>query len=319
MLKWLKYMAGVALLVVGIFIYAAWTPDIPHDVLAEKYATGASDFIDLPSGATAHYRMQGNREGQTLLLLHGSNASLHTWEPWVSELADDFFIITVDLPGHGLTGPIPSDDYTYDSMSSFLKEFTEVLELPPFALGGNSMGGGVTLDYTLKHPDDVTHMILVDAAGIKPPPETAEDTDYPLAFKLAGRWYTSWILENITPRSLAAEGLRKSTSVQSFITESMVDRYWELARHPGNRRATGLRFAWYRENGSRELDITRITIPALIIWGDEDKLIRVGTAHAMHEQLANSKLKVFEGVGHLPMEEVPTESAAEVRAFLLNE
>ena len=316
MLKWLKYVAGVFLLLTALLLYKGWASDIPHDILAEKYATGASEFIDLPSGALAHYRMQGNREGRTLVLLHGSNASLHTWEPWVNELADTFFIVTVDLPGHGLTGPIPTEDYTYDGMTNFLKEFSEALSLAPFALGGNSMGGGVTLAYTLKHPDDVTHMILVDAAGTKLPSEAADKVDYPLAFDLAGRWYTDWIIENVTPRNLAAEGLRKSTSVHDIITEEMVDRYWELVRHPGNRRATGLRFAWYRQNGSRELQIDEMQTPALIIWGEEDKLIPVETAHAMHQRLVHSQLKVFSGVGHLPMEEVAKESATEVKAFL---
>lgn len=318
MLKWLKYVAGVFLLLAALLLYKGWASDIPHDVLADKYATGASEFIDLPSGARAHYRMQGNRDGQTLVLLHGSNASLHTWEPWVNELADTFFIVTIDLPGHGLTGPITGDDYTYEGMSAFVKEFAEALSLAPFALGGNSMGGGVTLAYTLKHPDDVTHMILVDAAGTKLPAEAANKVDYPLAFDLAGRWYTDWIIENVTPRNLAAEGLRKSTSVQEIITEEMIDRYWELVRHPGNRRATGLRFAWYRQNGSRELQIDNMQTPALIIWGDEDKLIPVETAHAMHRRLENSQLKIFTGVGHLPMEEVAVESAAEVRRFLEN-
>ncbi len=317
-MKWLKYVAGVFVLLLALLIYKGWASDIPHAVLAEKYATGASDFVELPSGARAHYRMQGNREGQTIVLLHGSNASLHTWEPWISELSDSFFVVTIDLPGHGLTGATPADDYTYKGMVDFLKEFTETVGLTKFALGGNSMGGGVTLAYALAHPGDLTHLILVDAAGISVPPQPGEEREYPIAFDLAGRWYTDWILENITPRSLAAEGLATSVSVKSIITEDMIDQYWELARHPGNRRATGKRFAWYRENGTRNLDVTAILLPSLIIWGDEDKLIPVSTAYTLDGQLPDSELKIFNGVGHLPMEEKPTETASAVRSFLIN-
>ena len=316
MLKWLKYVAGVFALILALLIYKGWASDIPHEVLAEKYATGASDFIDLPSGASAHYRTQGNRDGQTLVLLHGSNASLHTWEPWVETLSNTFFLVTVDLPGHGLTGATPADDYTYDGMVTFLKEFTESVGLETFALGGNSMGGGITLAYALKHPEDLTHLILVDAAGIAVPVEPGEERDYPIAFDLAGRWYTDWILENVTPRSLAAEGLETSVSVKSIVTEEMIDQYWELARHPGNRRATGKRFAWYRQNGSRDLNVTTISLPSLIIWGDEDKLIPVSAAHILDERLQNSELRIFQGVGHLPMEEVANETAAAVSEFL---
>lgn len=316
MLKWLKYGAGVFVLILMLLIYQGWASDIPHPVLAEKYATGASDFVDLPSGARAHYRMQGNPDGQTIVLLHGSNASLHTWEPWVSQLSDSFFLVSIDLPGHGLTGATPADDYTYSGMVAFLKEFVDAVGLERFALGGNSMGGGVTLSYALAHPEDLTHLILVDAAGINAPPKPGEERDYPIAFDLAGRWYTDWILENITPRSLAAEGLQTSVSVKSIVTEEMIDQYWELARHPGNRRATGKRFAWYRKNGSRNLDVTGIALPSLIIWGAEDKLIPVSAADILNDRLPNSELKVFEGVGHLPMEELPFETAAEVRTFL---
>lgn len=319
MVKWLKYVAGVVLLITALLIYKGWASDIPHDELAAKYATGASDFVELPSGARAHYRMQGNRSGQPILLLHGSNASLHTWEPWVTELSDQFFLVTVDLPGHGLTGPVPSDDYTYEGMVSFVREFVEATDLQEFALGGNSMGGGVTLAYAKAYPEDLTHMILVDAAGTRLPASASDKVDYPLAFDLAGRWYTDWIIENVTPRSLAAEGLRKSVSVTSIITEDMIDRYWELVRHPGNRRATGLRFAWYRARGSRNLQVNDIETPTLVIWGDEDKLIPLEAGVALNERLPNSQIMIFERVGHLPMEEVAQESAAAVRSFLTAE
>lgn len=318
MVKWLKYLASALILIVALLIYMGWASDIPHNVLAEKYATGASEFIDLPSGARAHYRMQGNRSGKTIVLLHGSNSSLHTWEPWVTILSGDHFIVTVDLPGHGLTGQTPADDYTYQGMVEFLKEFAEAVELDSFILGGNSMGGGVTLAYTLAHPSDVSGLILVDAAGTRLPPKAAGKVDYPLAFDLAGRWYTDWIIENVTPRSLASEGLSKSVSVKSIVTEEAVDRYWELVRHPGNRRATGLRFAWYRKEGSRDLPVENISQPALVLWGDEDNLIPVEAGRALHARLPNSSLTVFKGVGHLPMEEVPIETATAVASFVTN-
>jgi len=318
MLKWIKYGLGALIVAISALVYMGWAPDIPHDVLANKYANGASEFTDLPSGTRAHYRMQGNRDGKTIVLLHGSNSSLHTWEPWVVSLSEDNFIVTVDLPGHGLTGAVPGDDYTYGGMVKFLKEFTESVALERFILGGNSMGGGVTLAYTLAYPDDVSGLILVDAAGASLPAAAAEKVDYPLAFDLAGRWYTDWIFENVTPRSIVEEGLSKSVSVKKIITEEAVDRYWELARHPGNRRATGLRFAWYRTEGSRDLPVEKITQPTLIIWGDEDSLIPVESGHAMHARMTNSSIKIFNSVGHLPMEEVPDKTATIVRGFISN-
>ncbi len=148
----------------------------------------------------------GNEDGPTIVLLHGSNASLHTWEGWVEALETDYMVITVDLPGHGLTGSTPAGDYTYDGMNLFLKEFVETLDINNFFLGGNSMGGALTLKYALTHPARLKGIILVDAAGINTPPSAQGKVDYPLAFDLAGHWYSSWILNNITPRSVVVEG-----------------------------------------------------------------------------------------------------------------
>ncbi len=315
MKKWLKYIGLVFVVVLALVAYRAWTPDIPHEELAAKYATGSSDFLDLPSGANAHFRMRGNFEGRTLVLLHGSNASLHTWEAWVDTLETDYFIVTVDLPGHGLTGSIPSGDYTTGGMVDFLDEFISTLNLENFVLGGNSMGGGVALAYAIRHPEKLAGLVLVDAAGIEVPENTRIEVDRPLAFSLAGHWYSDWILENITPRSIVEEGLKKCFSDDAFVTEQMVDMYWELARHPGNREATGKRFAWYRE-GRWPLEIEQITLPTLILWGEDDQLIPVETGQVMHERLKNSDLVVYSGVGHLPQEENAAISATAVHNFI---
>lgn len=315
MMKWFKVALALIGLALMLVLFLAWTPDIPAKKLEEKYATGASDFIELPSGARAHYRMQGNTEGQTLLLLHGSNSSLHTWEAWVDALETDHFIVTVDLPGHGLTGPTPADDYTYKGMVDFLHDFKTALNLKKFILGGNSMGGAVTMSYALAHPEDLTALILVDAAGIAPPANTKIAVNRPKAFNLAGRWYTDWILENITPRSLVEEGLKTSIVDHSLINDAMIDRYWELARRPGNRKATGLRFAWYRE-GRDDLPANEITLPTLILWGEFDSLIPLEVGQLIHKQIAGSEMVVYPNIGHIPMEEIPAITASAVRNFI---
>lgn len=315
MKKYIRYTAFGLLVGFTALIAFAWTPDIDPDTLVGKYGGSRSEFIKLPSGDTIHFRRQGKADGPKLVLLHGSNSSLHTWEPWVNELKDRYSILALDLPGHGLTGPIRSQDYTYDGMVNTLHSVLVELGYTDFFLGGNSMGGGVTLAYTLKYPKNVRGMILLDSAGVSLP-NADKDRDLPLAFQLAGRWYTDWILENITPRSLAAEGLRKSVSNQDIVTEAAIDRYWELVRFPGNRRATGLRFASYRESGGLSLPVDRIHTPALILWGAEDALIPVEAAHVLDEKLPNSHAVIYDNIGHLPMEEHPVETAAEARKFM---
>ncbi|TNE61292.1 MAG: alpha/beta hydrolase [Alphaproteobacteria bacterium] len=315
MLKWFKIILLVVVLAVGGLVAYAWTPDIPHQDLVAKYGTGASNFVTLPSGAVAHYRDQGNKAGPVIVLLHGSNASLHTWEPWVRELKGAYRIITVDEPGHGLTGATPADDYTYDGMVAFVNEFTESLSLDRFFLGGNSMGGGVSLAYAVKYPEDLRGLILVDAAGTPVPEEAMAKVDRPAAFNLAGKWYASWILENITPRSLVIEGLTKTVADPTIIDDAMIDRYWDLARHPGNRRATGIRFAWYRD-AKPTVNVDHIAMPTLILWGEKDSLIPVEVGYALQKRIRDSELVVYPNVGHIPMEEIPAISASAVNSFI---
>jgi pimeloyl-ACP methyl ester carboxylesterase len=292
-----------------------WTPDIPHDELVARYGGADSRFLTLPSGAVVHYRLRGPSSGAALVLLHGSNASLHTWEAWAERLADRYRVVTVDLPGHGLTGAVPGSDYTYSGMTKILKEFTQAIDIEYFILGGNSMGGGVTLNYALTYPEDLAAIVLVDAAGLDLPFDPKSAADLPLAFRLAGTWYANWTLTRITPRALVEEGLRKSFSNAELVDEAMVQRYRDLVRHPGNREATGRRFAWYRD-GRQPLAVEQVQLPALVLWGAEDRLIPLAVGEEMHRRIAGSELVVLPGIGHIPQEEAATASAAAVRNFI---
>jgi pimeloyl-ACP methyl ester carboxylesterase len=300
---------------IALIIVIAWTPDIAPEQLREKYAYDASTFVELPSGSTAHFRDEGDKEAPAIVLLHGSNSSLHTWEAWVNDLKANYRVITVDLPGHGLTGPTPQGMYGYEGMTNFVKEFVNKIGLEQFILGGNSMGGGISLYYTQTNPSDVTSLILVDASGAKLPAKDGAKSDLPLAFKLAGRWYTDWIIGNITPRSLSAEGLRKSITNQALIDDKMIDRYWELVRYPGNREATGKRFAHYR-TGRADINLNQINVPTLILWGEDDNLIPVEAGRVMDREIKNSELVIFKNAGHIPMEEIPEKTLEAVREFL---
>ncbi|MFY2561955.1 alpha/beta fold hydrolase [Corallococcus terminator] len=96
-----KVLVLVLVLLVG-GLAASFRRDVSPSELESRYATGPSRFLDV-EGLRIHYREQG--QGPTLLLLHGSNSSLFTWEGWVRELSENYRVITLDLPGHGLTGP----------------------------------------------------------------------------------------------------------------------------------------------------------------------------------------------------------------------
>jgi len=306
-------LAALAALVVvlgGTFFFLS-QPDIPRRLLEAKYLAPPSAFVILNDGARVHYRERGPRDAPVLVLLHGSNSSLLDWEPWSSILSDRYRVVTVDLPGHGLTGTVPSGDYSEAGMTVFVKQFADKLELGRFAVGGNSMGGGVAARFAETYPDRVSHLVLVDAVDM----QTEFGDRLPLAFRLARTPIVNRLLLHITPRSMVVEGLNDAIVRKAVLSDAMIDQYWDFARMEGTRRTTVARFRLPPDTYVRD-HIGAIKAPTLILWGEQDHLIPVAAGHAWAKAIPGAKLVVYPATGHLPMEEVAEESAGDVRAFL---
>jgi len=310
-----RFLIAVAVIAVllGIAAYALSAADIPRATLEAKYATPPSQFVVLPDGARVHYRIRGAATAPALVLLHGSNASLFTWEAWSKNLSDRFRVVSLDLPGHGLTGAVPNHDYSTKGMAVFVAEFADKIGLKKFALAGNSMGGGVAARFAKMYPDRVTALIHVDAGGM---PGKMGDR-IPLAFQLLRMPWLQAVMAHANPKPLAREGLGKAIVRKSVLTEQMIDLYTDMALLEGTREATFERFNQTGEDyGYVKAHIRALKMPVLILWGQEDHLIPVETAHTWKAAIPGSKLIVYPATGHIPMEEVADQSAADVRAFL---
>jgi pimeloyl-ACP methyl ester carboxylesterase len=308
------FLVGLIVLVAAIAgaLYYFSTPDIPRATLEAKYGTPPSQFVTLADGTRAHVRDEGPRSAPALVLIHGSNASLFTWRPWVDRLGGTFRIVTMDMPGHGLTGAVPSGDYSQKSMVEFVHAVTRKLGLSRFAIGGNSMGGAIAARYAETYPQDITQLVLVDAGGLP----SKQGDRIPLAFRIARIPVLNKILLFVTPRSIVAEGLNDAIVRKSIITDAMIDQYWDFARMAGTRAATEARFQEPFDTSIAD-HVLAIKAPTLILWGEEDHLIPVAAAHEWAKDIAGAKLVVYPATGHIPQEEVPDQSASDVKAFLL--
>ncbi|HEV2563151.1 MAG TPA: alpha/beta hydrolase [Rhizomicrobium sp.] len=308
-----RFLTGLVLLVAvlaGAFYYFS-EPSIPRSILEAKYASAPSQFVVLADGARAHYRDAGPRNAPVLLLVHGSNASLFTWEPWAKRLSDTFRVVSVDMPGHGLTGAVPNGDYSQGGMVKFTKEFADKIGLTKFAIGGNSMGGGIAARFAEEYPGSVTHLILVDAGGMK----VQQGEKIPLAFQIARTPVLNNVMLYITPRSIVVEGLNDAIIHKEIINDKMIDEYWDFARMADTRAASLKRFSIPWDTYVQD-HTGAIHVPTLILWGEEDHLIPVEAAHEFNKVIAGSKLITYPDTGHIPQEEVADKSAADVRAFL---
>lgn len=305
---------GVVLVLLAALFLVLRNPSLPREEVIAKYSSDASQFIEIDGGATAHVRDEGNPDGPVLVLIHGSNASLHTWEPWVAELGDTFRIISLDLPAHGLTGAVPGtpyDSYDIDAMADFVDAVLREMAVDRFALAGNSMGGRVSWIYALAHQEKLTHLILVDASGF---PRT-DDGQGSYVFRLLGTPIVGQILTQITPRTLFEDGLKAAFTDDSYVTGEMVDLYRDLSLMEGTREANLIRYRTYGED-DRYKRLDEITVPTLIMWGEDDELVPVGDAWRFDSLIPNSTVTIYTGVGHIPMEEHVEQSAADVREFL---
>ena len=295
----------------GLALAMFRTPDTDVEAMRAKYGAAPSQFVDLDSGLIVHLRDEGPREAPVIMLLHGSNADLHTWSPWVKALAGDYRVIRFDQIGHGLTGPAPDGDYSTAAFVRTVDAVADRLEIDRFVLAGNSMGGGIALDYAAVHPERLEGLVLVDAGGAPPMGKPSGN----LGFSLARNPVLREVFVRVTPRALIERSLSQSVSNQAIVTPAAVDRYWELLRYPGNREATFARFAQPRKSVSREA-LASLKVPTLILWGEEDALIPVAAGRWLHAALPGSRLIFYPGIGHLPMEEAASSTSRDLRGWV---
>jgi len=311
MKRFFKWAALILVVLIGGAIFWFWTPDRDVEDLRALYTSDASQFVELESGLIVHIRDEGPRDAPVLVLVHGSSASLQTWEPWVERLSDDYRIITYDQPGHGLTGPTPDGNYDTPVFVETLDGVADALELTNFVVAGSSMGGWVSWNYALAHGDRLNGLALIGASGVP----DAQPRKLPIGFRIARMPVISLVMQKITPRSMIESSIQQSVSNQGIIDDAMIDRYYDLLLYPGNRAATLARGSAERTVASPETMAT-ITTPTLLIWGVEDPLVPLSSGQWFDEHIPDSVLIAYPDIGHVPMEETPDRSAADMRAWL---
>lgn len=311
----LMKLLGFAVLATALLAMAFRAPDRPLESLVARWGPPPSDFLELKlsGGQTqlVHFRDEGPKTDITpVVLLHGAGASLHTWEGWAKSLSATRRVITLDLPGFGLTGPSPLGDYGSDAYDSFLLSFLRQLQIDRMVLGGNSMGGELAWLFAARHPEQVAALVLVDADGLDVRSELMPD-----AFRIPDSRVLQWLAGVFLPRPFVDRSLRELYGDPSKVTASLVDRYFELTLREGNRAALAQRLA-QRAPGRHADLLSRIQAPTLILWGGQDRLIPPVAAERFHQGIAHSTVQVFPGLGHVPQEEDPASTVQAVHTFL---
>lgn len=312
MKKTIRFLLLILVLLGAAFLIFR-TPDTDRAEMIAKYSNDSSRFLDDGQGGKIHYRDEGNKDGPAILLIHGSNSLLQTWEPLVALLGDKYRMISLDLYGHGLTGPSPIGAYDAETNIASAVKVLDAVGVDKAYWVGNSRGGWIAWRAGLSVPERTSGLVLIDASGAQ-----IEQTGTPyLGARLAQSWIGQLLLPEITPRFLVKSSLEDSYAQPERLTEEMVDRYWELLRFPGNRQATLDRGKTAREP-EKWGEVVTLKMPVLILWGEQDQVIPLAHARAFAAAIPQSRLITYADAGHLPMEETPEKVARDIDDWIEN-
>lgn len=307
-------LVGVLLLLTAFAVPLLRAPDRPVDTLVARWAQPPSEFMDL-DGQLVHYRDEGPKaDAAPIVLLHGTSASLHTWDGWAKALRGTHRVIRLDLPAFGLTGPFSGrfagQAYTGAHYASFVLAVLDRLGVQQFAIAGNSLGGEVAWRIAAQAPQRVTKLVLVDAAGYP-----LDGSNIPLGWQIARLPVLGRLTEHFLPRPLVVQGLVAVYGDPAKITEPLVDRYFELTLREGNRAALVQRAqTWTPAEGVAK--VTGVTAPTLVLWGGRDRIIPPANARRFAADIPGAQVQVFDDLGHVPQEEDPGRTVAAVVEFL---
>jgi pimeloyl-ACP methyl ester carboxylesterase len=301
-------MVTTLTILLAMAAFWAWTPDRDRADLVARYQRTPADQVEV-AGASLHVRDDGPREAPAVLFLHGFGASLHTWEPWAQALADQRRVVRVDLPGHGLSPPDPTDDYRDTRSLQLLLGLLDRLGLQRVDVVGNSMGGRIAWTLAARHPDRVHQLVLISPDGFASPGYF----EYGKAPEVSALLQ---VMRVALPRPLLRMSLAPAYVNRDVLTDALLDRYHDLLRAPGARAAMLQRMRQTILVDPVPL-LKSIQAPTLLLWGEQDAMIPITNAADYLQALPHATLVRLPGLGHLPHEEDPAGTLPMLKDFLL--
>jgi pimeloyl-ACP methyl ester carboxylesterase len=258
-------------------------------------------------GLNIHYKDTGPKSAPVLLFLHGFGSSLQTWDDWAAQLDPHYRVIRLDLPGFGLTGPSPVNDYSEAKDLATLTHFVDKLGIAELSVMGHSMGGKMAWMFAADQGPRVKALVLMAPDG------------YPQAQDIGTKPYAMpalmGLMKFFLPKYLVRKSLEPAFFDATALDERLVERYHDMLRAPGVRGAI-------LERGQQTIytdpvpRLKKITAPTLLLWGQDDLMIPSSNAQSYAGVLADSQTVLLPNLGHLLQEEQAHLGLAKVTQFL---
>jgi pimeloyl-ACP methyl ester carboxylesterase len=276
-------------------------------------------FIELHGDRVA-YRDAGPDTGdgshETLLLIHGMAGSSATWRSVIPQLARHHRVIAPDLLGHGGSAK-PRGDYSLGAFAVWLRDFLDELGVMRATVVGQSLGGGIAMQFGYQHRDKCERLVLIGSGGLGP--------DLNWMLRLLSTPGAELVLPAVAPQPV----LNVGNSIRSWLSSAGIHsprggELWSAYCSLADRetRSAFLRtlrsVVDHRGQAVSALNRLHLTaqVPVLFIWGDSDRIIPVAHGHAAHEALPGSRLEVLPNIGHFPHVEAPWEVSRILEDFI---
>ena len=253
--------------------------------------------------------------GPPIILIHGFGGSMWQWEYQQHALSQHFRVITLDLPGAGVSDK-PEIDYRPDEMLDFFVGFMDAVKIPQATLAGNSMGAGLAIGMALAHPTRVTKLVLIDGL----PQHVLKKLTSPSIRRALETSAPTWLVSfgNILFGRLMIEPtLREIVHDPALLTPAVIERSNRNRRRPGLiKPIMTVRDnlpLWESEFATRLGDITH---PTLVLWGEEDRVFPIAVGEELHQTIKDSRFIRVPNAGHIPQWERPDVVNQELITFI---
>jgi pimeloyl-ACP methyl ester carboxylesterase len=244
--------------------------------------------------------------GEALLLIHGMAGSSTTWRAVIPRLSKKYRVVAPDLLGHGASAKFRGD-YSLGAFAVWLRDLLDELSISRATVIGQSLGGGVAMQFTHQHRDYCERLVLISSGGLGP--------DLSWTLRILSAPGVEVMLPVVAPQPvlnvgnklgswLTSAGIHSPRSVEMWSAySSLSDRQTRQAFLRTLRSVVD-----YRGQAVSAVNRLHLSsgLPTLLIWGDRDRIIPVAHGYAAHDALPGSRLEVLAGVGHFPHVESPT-------------
>ena len=262
-------------------------------------------YVELHGDRIA-YRAAGDDRGpETLLLIHGMAGSSATWRNVIPKLAANYRVVAPDLLGHGLSAK-PRGDYSLGAFAVWLRDLLDQLGIPRATVVGQSLGGGIAMQFAYQHRDRCDRVVLIGSGGLGP--------ELNWMLRLLSAPGAELLLPALAPKPvldagnavrawLISAGLRSPRGAEIWSAYSSLSD--ADSRHAFLRTLRSV--VDYRGQAVSALNRLHMTaqLPVMLVWGDDDRIIPVAHGHAAHQAVPGSRLEILPGIGHFPHVEAP--------------